>query len=134
MTLTFVYLIVRQFTESIALVARNDAAKTAEILLLRHEIAILRRHGQAHGPVPNSSTMTTLYGDGGERGVVPFGRRRQGMQPGRFSRAEPSRRGTSHTHRPPDRRLNPSFKMRPAPTDRRVCSAARRPDGTTPAA
>jgi len=43
MALSFLYLIVRQLTDSIALLTRSDAAKTAEILLLRHEIAILRR-------------------------------------------------------------------------------------------
>jgi hypothetical protein len=43
MALSFLYLIVRQLTHSIALLTRSDAAKTAEILLLRHEIAILRR-------------------------------------------------------------------------------------------
>lgn len=43
MALTFVYLIVRQLTEALTLLARSDIAKTAEILLLRHEIATLRR-------------------------------------------------------------------------------------------
>jgi hypothetical protein len=43
MALTFVYLIVRQVADSLLLLARSDTVKTAEILLLRHEIAILRR-------------------------------------------------------------------------------------------
>lgn len=43
MALTLVYLIFRQLLGWLALLARNDAAKTAEILLLRHENAVLRR-------------------------------------------------------------------------------------------
>src|SRR5258706_8234205 len=43
MTLTLVYLIFRQLLGWLALLARSDAAKTAEILLLRHENALLRR-------------------------------------------------------------------------------------------
>jgi putative transposase len=43
MALSFLYLIVRQLTDSIALLTRSDASKAAEILLLRHEIATLRR-------------------------------------------------------------------------------------------
>jgi hypothetical protein len=43
MALSFLYLIIRHLTDSITLLTRSDAAKTAEILLLRHEIAILRR-------------------------------------------------------------------------------------------
>jgi hypothetical protein len=43
MALTFVYLIVRQLIDLLALVAHGDVAKTAEILLLRHEVAVLRR-------------------------------------------------------------------------------------------
>jgi hypothetical protein len=41
--LTFVYLIARRFAEPLALLTRGDVPKTAEILLLRHEIAVLRR-------------------------------------------------------------------------------------------
>jgi putative transposase len=43
MTLTLVYLVFRQLLSWLALMARSDAAKTAEILLLRHENALLRR-------------------------------------------------------------------------------------------
>jgi putative transposase len=43
MALTLVYLILRQQLGWLAVLARDDAAKTAEILLLRHENAILRR-------------------------------------------------------------------------------------------
>jgi putative transposase len=63
MALTFVYLIVRQLTDSLALLARSDTAKTAEILLLRHEIAILRR--QVKRPCrswADRALITTLAG------------------------------------------------------------------------
>jgi hypothetical protein len=43
MALSLVYLIFRQQPAWLAVLARDDAAKTAEILLLRHENAILRR-------------------------------------------------------------------------------------------
>jgi putative transposase len=63
MALTFVYLIVRQLTDSLALLARSDTAKTAEILLLRHEIAILPR--QVKRPCrswADRALITTLAG------------------------------------------------------------------------
>jgi putative transposase len=43
MALTLIYLIFRQQLAWLAVLARDDAAKNAEILLLRHENAILRR-------------------------------------------------------------------------------------------
>jgi hypothetical protein len=43
MALTLVYLIFRQLLAWLALMVRSDTAKTAEILLLRHENAMLRR-------------------------------------------------------------------------------------------
>jgi len=43
MASTLVYLIFRQLLAWLALLARSDMAMTAEILLLRHENAILRR-------------------------------------------------------------------------------------------
>jgi hypothetical protein len=41
--MTLIYLIYRQQLAWLAVLASDDAAKTAEILLLRHENAILRR-------------------------------------------------------------------------------------------
>jgi putative transposase len=43
MALTLAYLIFRQLLAWLTLMIRNDTAKTAEILLLRHENAMLRR-------------------------------------------------------------------------------------------
>jgi hypothetical protein len=49
MALSLVYLIFRQQRAWLAVLARDDAAKTAEILLLRHENAILRRQVKQPG-------------------------------------------------------------------------------------
>ena len=43
MALTLIYLIFRHLLAWLALLTRDDTAKTAEILLLRHEVAVLRR-------------------------------------------------------------------------------------------
>jgi hypothetical protein len=48
MALTLIYLIFRQQLAWLAVLVRDDAAKTAEILLLRHENAILRRQINDH--------------------------------------------------------------------------------------
>jgi hypothetical protein len=42
MALTLVYLIFRQLLARLTLMIRSDTAKTAEILLQRHENAVLR--------------------------------------------------------------------------------------------
>jgi putative transposase len=43
MTLRLLYLLLCQVTRWLALLARSTAAKDAELLLLRHEVAVLRR-------------------------------------------------------------------------------------------
>jgi len=43
MALTLVYLTFRQLLNGLTLLARSDSAMAAEILLLRHENAILHR-------------------------------------------------------------------------------------------
>ena len=43
MTLRLVYLIFYQLVQWIALFAQESAAKDAELLVLRHEVAVLRR-------------------------------------------------------------------------------------------
>jgi hypothetical protein len=40
----FAYLMLARMLSWMALLARSDAAKDVEILVLRHEIAVLRRH------------------------------------------------------------------------------------------
>jgi hypothetical protein len=43
-TLRLVYLIFCQLSDWIALLMRLEASKTAEILVLRHQVSVLRRH------------------------------------------------------------------------------------------
>ena len=43
MTLRLVYLIFRQLSAWTALLLRSEASKTAEILVLRHQVSVLRR-------------------------------------------------------------------------------------------
>jgi hypothetical protein len=43
MTLRLLYLLFRQVTGWLALLARSSAARDAELLMLRHELAVLRR-------------------------------------------------------------------------------------------
>ena len=44
MALRLAYLMLARVLSWLALLARTDATKDAEILLLRHEVAVLRRH------------------------------------------------------------------------------------------
>ena len=44
MAFRLAYLILTRVLSWLALLARSDAAKDVEILVLRHEVAVLRRH------------------------------------------------------------------------------------------
>ena len=46
MLLKIVYLLVRRILGLAALISRKDLAKDAELVVLRHENAVLRRHGR----------------------------------------------------------------------------------------
>ena len=46
MAFRLAYLMLARVASWLALLARADAAKNVEILVLRHEVAVLRRHNQ----------------------------------------------------------------------------------------
>jgi hypothetical protein len=50
MTLRLLCLIFCQLTSWLALLARGQAAKNAEILVLRHEVVVLRGRSPGHAP------------------------------------------------------------------------------------
>ena len=60
MTLRLLYLLLCQVLGSLALLARSSAAKDAELLLLRHEVAVLRR--QVTRPRVNWADRAVLAG------------------------------------------------------------------------
>jgi hypothetical protein len=57
------YLVFRQLVAWLGLLARSSRSKNAEILVLRHEVAVLRRQVSRH--------MSVLGGSGCVRGAGP---------------------------------------------------------------
>src|SRR6266487_1156327 len=71
MCLRFVFLLITQVFRWLRLSRREDARKTAEILILRHQVAILQRH-QTRRPNltwADRALLATLFG------VIPRARR-----------------------------------------------------------
>jgi hypothetical protein len=61
------YLVVRRLLELMMLCCRSPRSKELEILVLRHELSILRRHppgGQVRIPVGGAGGSVTTFGGG----------------------------------------------------------------------
>ena len=56
MALRLAYLMLARVLSWLALLTRSDATKVAELLVLRHEVAVLRRHN----PRPTLTWSTAL--------------------------------------------------------------------------
>jgi putative transposase len=63
MTLRLLYLIFHQLIGWLALLARGQAAKNAEILVIRHEVTVLRRQVARPPPTwPDRAMLAALTG------------------------------------------------------------------------
>jgi hypothetical protein len=58
MTTSLVYLLMRQILQMLTRLARDDGAKDVEILVLQHQVAVLR--GQVHRPDLQSADRVVL--------------------------------------------------------------------------
>jgi transposase InsO family protein len=71
MCLRFLFLLITQMIRCLRLSRREDAWKTAEILILRHQLAVLQRHkaGRPNLNWPDRALLAALFG------VIPKARR-----------------------------------------------------------
>jgi hypothetical protein len=72
MSASLVYLLIRQILQMLTQLARDGDAKDVELLVLRHEVAVLRRHQQqkADGDRTGQPGGNTSGGPGGRRRMV----------------------------------------------------------------
>jgi hypothetical protein len=101
MALQLLYLILRQLTGWLALLARGQASKNAEILILRHELAVLRRQVTRPRPTwPDRAVLAALA-----RLLPTQHRRHRVVTPNTLLRwhRELVRRHWTKPHRPPGR-------------------------------
>jgi hypothetical protein len=100
MCLRFVFLLITRVITWLRLSRREDAWKTAEILILRHQLAVLQRHQVRHPGLNGAdrALLATLFG------VIPKVRRQgcdcRSPRPGALRADRPGvvrRAGTAHS-------------------------------------
>jgi hypothetical protein len=62
---SLLYALVCRLLELVVLFARRDGAKELEILVLRHELSILRRQSGDRGSITSSASMSVTTTDSG---------------------------------------------------------------------
>src|SRR5438046_672820 len=106
------------------LVFRGDQEKNAELLVLRHENALLRRHaGRVRYEPADRAWFAALTRFIPRRHSAADQALRSGVHRARYPPDAPGRR-----HRPPDRRLDGAAGTQPGPGSRRAVRGLPVPD------
>ena len=112
MLLSLIYLLVRRLLAAVVVALRSDVSKDAELLVLRHEIAVLRRHVSRPRYEPADRLWLAALSQ-----LVPPGHWRHafGVTPAtllRWHRRLVARRWTYRKRRPPGRPPTPAVLRR----------------------